>query len=119
MIAIDMVQHTSRNLSTSSMYNNQSRVAGGLQYVPGVGDNGVLVALGGQVFDGKRVTTSHDKGRLLGFDMIEVFDIAPYLRDPASNGTWYVQATSGDIPSPRIDFCTIVASAPDNSSHNM
>lgn len=119
MIVIDMVEHTSRNLSTSSLYNNQTRVGGVMEYVPGVGDNGVLVALGGQVFDGKRIITSHDKGRLLGFNTVEVFDLGSYLRSPTENGTWYSQPTSGNIPSARIDFCTIIASAPDNSSHNM
>jgi hypothetical protein len=101
------------------MYNNQTRVGGAMEYVPGVGDNGVVVALGGQVFDGKRITTSKDKGRLLGFKTIEVFDIESYLKDPTENGTWYAQSTSGDVPPARIDFCTIIASAPDNSSHNM
>ena len=119
MIVIDIVQHTSRNVSTSGMYNNQTRVGGAMEYVPGVGDNGVVVALGGQVFDGKRITTSKDKGRLLGFQTVEVFDIESYLKDPTENGTWYSQSTSGDIPPARIDFCTVIGSAPDNSSHNM
>jgi hypothetical protein len=119
MLIIDLVHHTSRNVSASGMFNNQTRVGGGMKYVPGVGENGVVVALGGQVFDGKRVTTSKDKGRLLDFNTIEVFDIASYLQDPTENGTWYSQLTSGDIPPARIDFCTIIASASDNSSHNM
>ncbi|KAF2463665.1 uncharacterized protein BDR25DRAFT_383545 [Lindgomyces ingoldianus] len=119
IIVIDMVQHTSRNASTEGIKNYQPRVGGGMQYVPGVGENGVLVAFSGQVFDGKKVTTSQDKGRLLGLDTVDVFDIASYLENPSKNGTWYSQATSGEIPPPRLDFCTIIVSAPDNSSHNI
>lgn len=31
----------------------------------------------------------------------------------------YSQKTTGDVPAPRIDFCTIVISAADNSSHHI
>ncbi|KAF2182846.1 hypothetical protein K469DRAFT_669317 [Zopfia rhizophila CBS 207.26] len=119
MIVIDMVKHSSRNISTAGIKDYQPRVGGGMQYVPGVGDNGVLVALGGKVFDGKRVMTSKEKGRLLSFDTVDVFDIASYLKNPEDSGTWYSQTTSGDIPHPRIDFCTIIVSTPDNSSHHI
>ncbi|KAF2118857.1 hypothetical protein BDV96DRAFT_487438 [Lophiotrema nucula] len=119
MVVIDMVQHTSNNASTTGMKDYQPRVGGAMQYVPGVGHNGVLVTLGGNIYDGKATTTSHDKGRLLTFDTVDIFDIASYLKTPKDNGTWYSQPTSGDIPPPRIDFCTIIASAPDNSSHNI
>lgn len=121
MMVIDIAQHTAINVSTTGMKNYQPRVGGGLQYVAGVGGKGVLVALGGQVFDGKRTVSSGDQGRLLSFDFVDVFDLASYSRDAKSNGTgtWYSQATSGDIPDPRIDFCVIMASAPDNSSHNV
>jgi hypothetical protein len=48
-----------------------------------------------------------------------MFDIDSYLKDPSSNGTWYAQRTTGDVPPPRIDFCTVAISAPDNSSHHI
>jgi hypothetical protein len=48
-----------------------------------------------------------------------VFDIDSYLQNPSSNGSWYSQRTTGDIPAPRIDFCTVVISASDNSSHHI
>jgi hypothetical protein len=49
-----------------------------------------------------------------------VFDLESYFGDTtSSNGTWYQQVTTGDIPSPRIDFCTVYVSAPDNSSHHI
>jgi hypothetical protein len=121
MVVIDMVQHTTKNISINGMNDNQPRVGGALQYVPGLGTDGVLVALGGRVFDGKRTISSRDKGRLLDFSSVDVFNINSYNTASRSdgNGTWYTQSTSGSVPQPRIDFCTIISSAPDNSSHNI
>jgi len=55
----------------------------------------------------------------IDFATVDVFDIESYLQNPSSNGSWYSQKTSGDVPEPRIDFCTVVMSAPDNSSHHI
>jgi hypothetical protein len=121
MHVIDMLQQTEKTLSVTGMNDNQPRVGGALQYVPGLGTDGVLVGLGGRVFDGKPTVSLRDEGRLLGFDSVDVFDISSYLETSQSNGngTWYSQRTSGSLPQPRIDFCTIITSASDNSSHNI
>ncbi|KAF2688678.1 hypothetical protein K458DRAFT_292990 [Lentithecium fluviatile CBS 122367] len=121
MMVIDMVQHMAKNISITGMTDNQPRIGSALQYAPGIGTNGILVALGGRVFDGKRKISSREKGRLLDFSTVDVFDINSYLKNSQSNGngTWYSQRTSGTVPEPRIDFCTIITSAPDNSSHNI
>ncbi|KAJ4990645.1 cell wall anchored protein [Stagonosporopsis vannaccii] len=118
MVAIDLVHRTAKNISTANMKDPQPRLGGGLQYVPGIGENGLLVALGGKVFDGLQPVTSQSRGRLLRFDDVDVFDLAS---NPATEGnsSWYSQSTSGDIPPARIDSCTVIASAPDNSSHNI
>ena len=118
MMIIDLVHQTAKNVSIT-MNDPQPRIGGILQYVPAVGESGMLLSLGGRVYDGIHRPTSQDKGRLLTFDTVNIFDIGSYLRDPNSNGTWYQQKTSGEIPPPRIDTCTVVASAPDNSSHNI
>lgn len=118
MIVIDLVSHTSNNISTASMKDPQPRLGGGLQYVPGIGESGILVALGGKVFDGLEPVTSQSQGRLLGFDDVDVFDLASYS-STRGNDAWFTQSTSGDVPPSRIDFCTVLASAPDNSSHNI
>ncbi|KAF3041559.1 hypothetical protein E8E12_007679 [Didymella heteroderae] len=118
MIVIDMVHHTSKNISTTGMKDPQPRLGGGLQYVPSIGSNGLLVALGGKVFDGIQPVTSQSRGRLLSFDAVDAFDLASYT-NAKGNGTWYTQPTSGEIPPARIDSCTVLASAPDNSSHNI
>lgn len=117
MMVIDLVNQTANNISTAGIRNYLPRIGGGMQYVPGVGKSGVLVALGGQVDDSK--ISAITKGRLLNFTTVDVFDIASYIENPSGNGTWYSQTTSGAFPLPRTGFCTIVASAPDNCSHNM
>ncbi|KAH7392922.1 hypothetical protein BKA66DRAFT_509939 [Pyrenochaeta sp. MPI-SDFR-AT-0127] len=119
MMVIDLVHQTAKNISTSSMKDPQPRVGGSMQYVPGIGNSGVMLALGGRVYDGLKTPSSQDKGRLLTFDTVDVFDIASYRNNPEDNGTWYQQSTSGEIPPPRIDTCTVIGSAPDNSSHNI
>jgi hypothetical protein len=55
----------------------------------------------------------------MDFATVDIFDINSYLDDRSSNGTWYSQKTTGDVPAPRIDFCTITISAQDNSSHHI
>jgi hypothetical protein len=119
MMAIDLAHPSANNLSVSSMRDSQPHVGGSMQYVPGVGVSGVLVALGGRVYDGLRTPTSSDRGRLLTPDTVDIFDIASYLTKPGSNGIWYQQTTSDEIPPARIDCCAVIASAPDNSTHNI
>jgi hypothetical protein len=52
------------------------------------------------------------------FDSVNIFDInTVYQRDPA--GGWYTQNTTGKIPPPRIDACSLAVAAPDNSSYNI
>ena len=46
-------------------------------------------------------------------DEIDIFDVASYYNDSTPHGTWYKQTTSGATPDPRIDFCLILASAPE------
>ncbi|KAF2491506.1 hypothetical protein BU16DRAFT_120146 [Lophium mytilinum] len=118
MLVIDLVRQTAVNISTTGMKDYIPRVGGALQYVPGVGDDGVLVAIGGQVDEKSRVSTP-TSGQLLNFTAVDVFDIGSYLTDPSKNGTWYSQITTGEIPLPRTEFCTAIVSAPDNSSHNI
>jgi LPXTG-motif cell wall-anchored protein len=55
----------------------------------------------------------------LDFSVVDVFDIDSYLQNPSNNGTWYQQNTTGSVPKPRVNFCTVVTSAPDNSSHHI
>lgn len=119
MMVIDLVNQTAKNISTQGMVTAHPRVGGSFEYLPHVGDSGALVAMGGRVYPDTQTPTSQTRGQLLTFDNVEIFDIASYLRDSASNGTWYQQPTAGDIPPPRIDSCTVTASSPDNTTHDI
>lgn len=52
-------------------------------------------------------------------DELDIFDIASLYNTSTPDGTWYKQKVIGDIPDGRVDSCLALASAPDNSSHNM
>ncbi|KAF2449629.1 hypothetical protein P171DRAFT_427807 [Karstenula rhodostoma CBS 690.94] len=124
MLIINLVDLDVRaaNISTSSMKRSSPRVGGTLEYIDAVGDSGILVALGGQIQPGLKFgeIANRTQGELIDFNTVDVFDLDSYFRDPSSsNGTWYEQTTTGDIPAPRIDFCTVYVSAPDNSSHHI
>lgn len=47
MVVIDTRNHTARNLSTSAVSGNLPRSRGRMQYVPGIGEKGILVQIGG------------------------------------------------------------------------
>ena len=49
MIVIDTTNpgQSTRNLSTSALTNSQARARGQMQYVPNVGENGILIQVGG------------------------------------------------------------------------
>ena len=50
MVVIDTRDHTTRNLSTAQVSVDLARARGRMQYVPGVGQKGVLVLIGGSSF---------------------------------------------------------------------
>ena len=47
MVVINTTDHTARNLSTAQVNANLGRTRGRMQYIPGVGDKGILVLIGG------------------------------------------------------------------------
>jgi len=73
------------------------RADGTLVYVPGYGEQGVLIGLAG----GNNATFTQ-------LNIIDVYDIA--------TSSWYRQATSGTSPQVRVNPCAIVASAADGTS---
>jgi hypothetical protein len=76
------------------------RADGVLIYVPGFGQQGIILGLAG----GTNVTFNE-------MNIIDVYDIA--------TSTWYKQPTSGKYPSIRVNPCAVAASAPDGSSTNI
>lgn len=89
-----------RNITTGGVQadNFPERADAALVYVPGWGDQGVLIGLVG----GTAESFSHDP------QVLDVFDIA--------TSKWFRQETKGDAPSVRVNPCMVIASAPDASS---
>jgi len=69
-----------------------------LVYVPGWGEMGILIGLGGGSWD--EFADS--------FETLDVYDI--------KTSEWYHQKTTGTAPSNRVNACAVIASAPDASS---
>ncbi|TVY48258.1 Kelch repeat-containing protein [Lachnellula occidentalis] len=76
------------------------RADGVLVYVPGWGDEGIILGLAG----GTNTTFTE-------MNIIDIYDVA--------NSTWYKQSTSGSSPPIRVDPCAAVAAAPDGTSFNV
>jgi len=73
------------------------RADGVLVYIPGWGDEGIVLGLAG----GTNQTFTE-------MDTIDIYDVA--------NSTWYKQATSGESPPIRVNPCVGVVAAPDGTS---
>ena len=76
------------------------RADGVLVYVPGFGQDGILLGLAGAT-----------DATFTALNEIDVYDIA--------SSVWYKQATNGTAPSIRVDPCAVAASASDGSSINV
>ncbi|EAT86292.2 hypothetical protein SNOG_06461 [Parastagonospora nodorum SN15] len=96
MLILDLNTQSARNLSTSKLRGGAPRVGGTMEYIASIGDNGVLVALGGQIQANLSSSFANVKtGSLIDFATVDLFDIGSYFGDPDSNGTWYSQKTTG------------------------
>ncbi|KAM0127149.1 hypothetical protein ACHAP3_008919 [Botrytis cinerea] len=117
MVMLNMTDNTTRNVSTAAIDTN-SRTGGLLQYIPGIGANGkgILIQFGGMYRQAGELSDELG-GTLAPMDQINIFDINSAYN--GGNGSWYTQQASGNIPPRRIDSCTVVATAPDNSSYNI
>lgn len=92
-----------RNVTEGGLQNSGSfpeRADGVLVYVPGFGDEGILLGL-----------TGGDNDTFTQMNVIDVYDIA--------KSTWYKQSTSGKMPEYRVNPCATVAAAADGSSYNV
>ena len=81
-----------------------------LEYVPNFGDEGVLIALGGMLFQNQSAY-SEGVSTLAGLSSVDVFDI--------KNKKWYRQRTHGEIPPEMWDFCTVGLQSDDGASYEM
>ncbi|KAI9740527.1 MAG: hypothetical protein M1834_005108 [Cirrosporium novae-zelandiae] len=98
--------------------NVPGRANAELLWMP-VSTSGLLVAIGGVIYPeviwpGGLSVDQQAESRKVGpafMQTVPVYDIA--------NERWYMQNTSGDIPTQLTAFCSVLATAPDNSSFNI
>lgn len=101
-----------RNITTGGIQDTGSfpeRADGVLTYVPGFGNEGLLIGFTGGDND---TFVSHGHGQMLELDadnmqaqmnVIDVYDIA--------ESKWYKQSTSGKMPPYRVNPCAVVGAA--------
>ena len=140
MVVLDTDTKTARNLSTKAVVGDYPRSRGKMIYVDDVGATGILVQIGGnQKFVGDSnneyigdlvsILTSDtsppgkDTQKLMlgqvPMNQIDVFDTSSLYNSSTPDGTWYKQNTTGDLPASRLDFCLVLATSADKTSHNM
>ena len=95
-----------------------ARLGGELVWLP-TGKKGALLAVGGTALSLSEsasfpVTDKNNETRTKGEGFMK--DVHVYDIDQKQ---WYTQTTTGDIPPPTAEFCTVVASSQDGSSHQV
>ncbi|KAH6719053.1 hypothetical protein BKA61DRAFT_268821 [Leptodontidium sp. MPI-SDFR-AT-0119] len=89
-----------RNITEGGLQDSAGfteRADGALVYIPGWGDEGIVLGLAGGTNES-----------FTEMNTIDIYDIA--------NSTWYKQATSGESPPIRVNPCIGVVAAPDGTS---
>lgn len=103
-----------QNYSTSGLNEHGTAAAGFIALIETIGSHGVLVAFGGiSNVPGQpmNVTDEYDPSVQWNLSGVSVYDIG--------GQAWYQQNTTGDIPRWRYSGCSVVVSAPDESSHSI
>ena len=115
---ITMVEQTMllENSSTTAMNVDGTAAGGFVALIDSLGSRGVVITFGG---------FTNVPGEPMSLDDTDLVD--PSLHWDLGNvsvydlgtQTWYQQAATGDVPPWRYDGCSVVASAPDQSSHSI
>lgn len=120
LITVDMSSMRDETWSNATLPDYiPGRANAELVWVP-VSKSGVLVAVGGVISPVELWRTS----KLNDSQTAESKRISPTFMETVSvydvdSQKWYLQNTTGDIPGQLTQFCSVLASAPDNSSHNI
>ncbi|KAI0198287.1 hypothetical protein F4808DRAFT_263372 [Astrocystis sublimbata] len=114
MIVLDLQHHTAANRSTSVITGGSPRTRGGMVYIADIGSSGILISFGGATGDDKSLNP-------VLMSTIYIYDVNTTSNPDStdSNNGWWTQNVDGEVPPPRVDFCTVVVSAPDKSSFNV
>ncbi|ETI29149.1 hypothetical protein G647_01602 [Cladophialophora carrionii CBS 160.54] len=119
LIEVDMSEMRSEKWTNNTLPDNiPPRANAELAWIP-VGEQGVLVAIGGVTAPEEiwpmglnDSQSSESEAQSPGLmTSIPVYDIA--------SNTWYLQNTTGQAPGQLTEFCSVVATAKDSSSFNV
>ncbi|CUS12910.1 unnamed protein product [Tuber aestivum] len=105
MLIYNTRKHEVKNVTISTL---PAQWGGVVEYVP-IGKKGVLVLIGG--FESEKAIIGTSGNKLKDIKIIHLYDIHAKK--------WHTQIAQGSIPNNRAFACASVASAPDNSSHNI
>ena len=115
---ITMVEQTMilKNYSTTAMNVDGTAAGGFVALIDSLGSIGVMVMFGGFTnVPGQSMSLNDDKlvDISLHWDLgnVSIYDIGTQ--------TWYQQTATGDVPPWRYNGCSVVVSAPDQSSHSI
>lgn len=97
MITFDLESKTFSNESTPDVSPHGNMIGSTVEYVPSFGENGLVMIFGG--FGYTLDVGSRPPEHTRRFDNITMFD--PKTRE------WYWQMSTGDIPPPRLDHCSV------------
>ena len=114
LLAFEGGSLTIQNYSTSGLNQYGTVGAGFMALIESIGPKGVLVAFGGiSNTPGKpmNLTDDYDSSVQWNLSTVSVYDIGGQV--------WYQQITTGDTPRWRYSGCSVVVSAPDQSSHSI
>lgn len=98
------------NDTNGNGFNTRLTFDSKMEYVPNFGDEGVLVALGGNIYQDQSLR-DQENPTLADFSSVDVFDI--------NSNTWYSQATQGEVPPVAYDGCTVGVASEDGGSFEM
>ena len=115
---ITMVEQTMilKNYSTTAMNVDGTAAGGFVALIDSLGSIGVMVMFGGfKNVPGEPMSLDDDNlvDPSLHWDLgnVSIYDIGTQ--------TWYQQTATGDVPPWRYNGCSVVVSAPDQSSHSI
>ena len=115
---ITMVEQTMilKNYSTTAMNVDGTAAGGFIALIDSLGSIGVMVMFGGfKNVPGEPMSLDDDNlvDPSLHWDLgnVSIYDIGTQ--------TWYQQTATGDVPPWRYNGCSVVVSAPDQSSHSI
>ena len=107
---------TLKNSSTSQMNTDGTVAEGYLALIESLGSEGVLITFGGFTDTAGAPSNLEDSNLADPSFQWPLANVSIY---DIGNATWYQQVATGDIPPWRYMGCSVIVSAPDQSSHSV